>query len=138
MLIINTDGGSRGNPGPAGIGVVVTELNTQQVVFESSKYIGIATNNEAEYQAVVEACEWLQTQSNQMIKEVEWRLDSQLVVNQLNKDWKIKDTRMRQFAESIWQKLSQVKGKHTFKYVPRAQNAAADALVNQALDAYQE
>jgi ribonuclease HI len=132
-LIIHTDGGSRGNPGPAATGVVM--LMGEKVVFEEGKFLGQQTNNEAEYQAVLEALAALPTVLKaHQIDRVEWKLDSMLVVQQLNKAWKIKEPRLAKFAQEIWKHLAQLSVPFTFSYVPRAQNAAADAILNQTLD----
>lgn len=134
QVVIHTDGGSRGNPGPAGIGVVATQ--NSKVIFEKAAFIGTATNNEAEYQGVLEALKWLvQHQSQESFAEVAFVLDSKLVVEQLNRNWKIKEPRMRLLAEDCWKLIAELSGSVRFKHVPRAENAEADALVNQALDA---
>lgn len=139
-LRIFTDGGSRSNPGPAAIGVVV--WRDDQVVFELGKTIGIATNNEAEYIAVIEALGWLLNQGGGSREpggerqDVDFFLDSKLVVEQLNRNWKIKEPRMQKLASNCWDLISSYKiGKIVFKHVPRSENADADTLVNQALDA---
>jgi ribonuclease HI len=133
-LVIHTDGGSRGNPGPAATGVVM--LIDGEVVQECSTFLGQQTNNEAEYRAVLDALDALpQILQKHQISAVEWKLDSMLVVQQLSRVWKIKEPRMAVFAKDIWQKLSQLAIPYTFSYVPRAENSQADALVNKTLDA---
>lgn len=132
---IFTDGGSRGNPGPAGIGVQVIDSH-QKVVFTAAEYIGRATNNEAEYKAFLKSLEWLQEYiKTETVERVEWFLDSKLVVEQIQKNWKIKDARMRKFAQQSWKILEEIKVDYTMTHVRREKNKAADALVNQALDA---
>jgi probable phosphoglycerate mutase len=134
QLIIFTDGGSRGNPGAAAIGVVVQQGET--VLFETGETIGVATNNEAEYQAILRSLKWLTTTAAPAeISKVRWQLDSKLVVEQLNKRWKIKEPRMREFAQQAWSTLATLPYFFEIVHIPREQNAAADALVNQALDA---
>lgn len=134
QVTIYTDGGSRGNPGEAAIGVVVTA--DAEVLFETGETIGVATNNEAEYQAILRSLTWLQEKHAELnIAHVAWKLDSKLVVEQLNKNWKIKEPRMREYAHQAWQVLSTLPFTYTIAHIPRAENAAADALVNQALDA---
>jgi ribonuclease HI len=132
-LFINTDGGSRGNPGHAALGFIVHRQD--QIVFEEGKYLGIKTNNEAEYAAFFSSLEWV-TQNFQpnQIAHVVWRLDSLLVVEQLNKKWKIKEPRMREFAQQIWKMLESAPFTYQIKHIPRAENALADAIVNQTLD----
>ncbi len=139
QLQIFTDGGSRGNPGHSAIGGVVFELqkemNEKKEIHSFSEYLGIGTNNEAEYTAVFRSLEWLQAFSKtNKITAVTWCLDSQLVVNQLNKQWKIKEPRMAALAAACWNLLSELSLQSNFTYVPREQNKQADALVNQALD----
>lgn len=135
-LIINTDGGSRGNPGPAALGVTVRDASGQ-VVYERGEVLGTATNNEAEYHAVLHSLTWLQTQlaAQPDVIKVTWKLDSKLVVEQLLKHWKIKEPRMLALAQQCWAILTQLKIATHFQHVPRAENKRADELVNQALDA---
>lgn len=136
-LQIFTDGGSRGNPGPAAIGVVMLDQG-KQVVYEVGKTIGIGTNNEAEYQAFIHSLEWLASfKSLSDVTRITWKLDSKLVVEQLNKHWKIKEPRMLSYAQSCWKQLSTLPCSYSINHIPREENAAADALVNQALDAAQ-
>lgn len=135
-LTIHTDGGSRGNPGQAATGVVI--LQDATVLEELKQAIGIATNNEAEYAAVLASLEWLLLKTPELEpSQVIWKLDSKLVVEQLSKNWKIKEPRMRELAEKCWRQLSALPCPYKFVHIPRAENAAADALVNQALDALQ-
>jgi probable phosphoglycerate mutase len=133
ILTIHTDGGSRGNPGKAALGVVF--LENRKVLAELKQTIGVATNNEAEYSAFFASLEWMFAQKNlDSFTKIEWKLDSKLVIEQLNKQWKIKEPRMLQLATKCWNLLALLKCPYTISYVPRAENAAADALVNQALD----
>lgn len=132
-LVVHTDGGARGNPGPAAAGVVI--LLNGQLILEDGKYLGVQTNNEAEYQAVLHALTLLpDVLKKHEVNQIEWRLDSMLVVQQLSRQWKIKESRLAVFAQQIWQQLSALSAPSTFKYVPRAENAAADAMVNKILD----
>ncbi|MBW7944442.1 ribonuclease HI family protein [Patescibacteria group bacterium] len=132
-LVVHTDGGARGNPGPAAAGVVI--LLNGQLILEAGKYLGVQTNNEAEYQAVLHALTLLpDVLKKHEVNQIEWRLDSMLVVQQLSRQWKIKESRLAVFAQQIWQQLSALSAPSTFKYVPRAENAAADAMVNKILD----
>jgi ribonuclease HI len=131
---IFTDGGSRGNPGPAAIGVVV-KSSDETVIFETGKTIGVGTNNEAEYQAFLLSLEWLKTQTGVLeLSSVTWKLDSKLVVEQLNKKWKIKEPRMLTYAQDCWKDLALLSCPFKITHIPREQNSQADALVNQALD----
>ncbi len=131
-IIIHTDGGSRGNPGPAAIGIVVSR--DKDVIFEKSATIGNTTNNIAEYTAVLEALKHLSSQVSEKIDSVSFCLDSLLVVEQLNGNYKIKNTGLLPLYNEIQKLRSSLSYSVTFQYVPRAQNAHADALVNQALD----
>ncbi len=145
ILRIFTDGGSRGNPGNAATGVVIfnvpaitsfEETKRTKAVFEHSGFIGIATNNEAEYKALLKALEWL-SENLEDIEKAEVYLDSKLVVEQINKNWKIKDLRMKNFANEAWKILETISIDVKFFHIRREKNSEADALVNQALDAYQ-
>lgn len=127
-LIIYTDGGSRGNPGPAAIGGVI--MNRDKKVIEKVKrYLGEATNNQAEYTAMKETLEHA-LQYNPT--EIDCFLDSELVVNQMNGIYKIKDPELKkihnQIQDLIFMRIVR------FTHVPREQNKLADKLVNEALD----
>jgi len=133
-LVIFTDGGARGNPGPAGIGVVV--VANGQTIDSIGECVGEKTNNEAEYLAFLRSLEWLvQYRVDHLVVGIEWRLDSLLVVQQLNKRWKIKEPRLRVFSESAWKILLGLPCPYQVNHIPREKNGDADALVNQALDA---
>lgn len=134
-LIVHTDGGARGNPGPAGIGVVIEKDG--KIIHEFGKTIREATNNVAEYTAVVEALNWLIQNESRItyhISHITFYLDSQLVVNQLNGLWKIKNADLRNLMIKIRELEQQVGGVITYASIPREQNQRADFLVNQALD----
>jgi ribonuclease HI len=128
-LIINTDGGARGNPGPAGIGIVITSPENV-VVDEYREYIGETTNNQAEYQAVVKGLELAKTYKPE---EVEVRLDSELVTNQINGEFKLKNPDFQTWFIKIHNYKKSFK-KITFTHIRREQNTAADRLVNEAID----
>jgi len=137
-LLVNTDGGSRGNPGPAAIGVVFWDEN-EKVLFEYKKCIGVATNNEAEYQAIIEALKILQ--SSRWLKEnqdndaaVFFRLDSQLVVEQISGNYRIKKSHIQDKVDQIDAIISTIGIKISFQHIPREKNKEADKLVNLALD----
>jgi len=131
-IFINTDGGSRGNPGMAGVGVSVSD-EQGEILHEECRFLGVRTNNEAEYQAVIDSLEWL-LKSELKPTVITWRLDSMLVVEQLNRHWKIKEARLQELANTCWKLLAQVKANCSFTYIPRAENARADSLANQAMD----
>jgi ribonuclease HI len=123
-----TDGGARNNPGPAAIGGVLYDGDTEFANF--SEYIGEATNNRAEYRAILRGVE-LALEKN--ILELDCFLDSQLIVEQLNKRYKVKDKELAKLFVKVWNLT--VKFKHiTFTHVRREKNKEADALVNKALD----
>lgn len=133
MYIIHTDGGSRGNPGPAAIGVVVDEKLSNGDIVNVKKYkeyIGENTNNQAEYMAILWALNFCKTNG---YKTLECYLDSELVVKQLNKEYKIKDLGLSKIAAKIFLMLSDFDS-CKFIHVRREFNKAADALVNEALD----
>jgi ribonuclease HI len=136
-IIIHTDGGSRGNPGPAAVGVLIEEYindTTKKYIVGFGKVIGETTNNVAEYKGVVEALTWLLTNQKNEKMHVHCYLDSMLVVNQLNGLFKVKDHKMRELMMTVRQLEQELGGEVTYTAVPREQNKEADALVNEALD----
>lgn len=131
------DGGARGNPGPAAVGFVVQNGTDGQTLFKQGKTIGFSTNNVAEYRAVTAALEWLkETPLQHSVKEVkiDFFLDSQLVVNQLNGFFKIKNAALRELFFEVRKLEQEVGGVISYHFVPREQNFIADSLVNEALD----
>ncbi len=130
-LIIYTDGGSRGNPGPAAIGGVIYD-EKKNLVKRYSKFIGEKTNNQAEYQAIIEA---LNQAKEIKAKEIDIYLDSELLVGQLNRKFKIKNQELARAFVKIWN-LSQNFKKVNFFYIPREKNKEADRLVNQAINKF--
>jgi len=133
-LIVYTDGGARGNPGPAGIGVVI-QNEAGEVLHESSAYIGETTNNIAEYEALIRALEDLKMFGDLSNTEVEIRMDSELVVRQMQGIYKVKEPSLKE----RFGKVAQLKMSHapnlTFMHVRRELNKRADELVNAAIDA---
>jgi ribonuclease HI len=128
-LIIYTDGGARGNPGPAGAGVVFCDASGK-IVKTFKKSLGERTNNQAEYEAVILA---LEEAVNLGVKTLKFYLDSELVVRQLNGQYKVKNQDLMPLVQKVLKlmnKFSQV----TFSHIPREKNAKADKLVNQAID----
>lgn len=124
---IHTDGGARGNPGPAGIGAVI-KLGDK--IHHHKKYIGEATNNQAEYQALILG---LEKAKDLGVKEVDCLLDSELVVKQLNREYRVKDKELALLFVKVWN-LAQQFEKITFKHIFREANKEADKLVNEAID----
>jgi len=129
-LIVEADGGSRGNPGPAGYGALVRDPVTGQVLAERGEPIGRATNNVAEYRGLIAG---LQAVAEFEPSEVEVRMDSKLVVEQMSGRWKIKHPDLRPLALQA-QRLAQRLPRVTYTWIPRERNGAADRLANQALD----
>jgi probable phosphoglycerate mutase len=129
-LIIEADGGSRGNPGLSGAGAVVLVAATGKIVREISEAVGIATNNVAEYSAVIFALEAAFEIDPEA--EIVVRMDSKLVVEQMSGRWKIKHPDMLSLGAKVQQLIS---GKNVeFVWIPREQNVLADALANKAMD----
>lgn len=128
-LVSYTDGGARGNPGPAGIGVVLQNKDGQ-TVGEWSEFLGVATNNQAEYKALLLA---LKQAAALGAAELECRLDSELVVKQLKGEYKVKHPDLKPLCEQARGLISQFKNV-SFNHVRREQNKRADQLANQAMD----
>ncbi|MBC7290231.1 MAG: bifunctional RNase H/acid phosphatase [Actinotalea sp.] len=129
-LLVEADGGSRGNPGPAGYGALVRDVATGAVLAERAGPLGVATNNVAEYTGLVAGLEAAREIDPDALVEV--RMDSRLVVEQMSGRWQIKHEDMRRLAAQARAVLpaEQV----TYTWVPRGHNAAADALANEAMD----
>lgn len=128
-IILNTDGGARGNPGPSGIGVVLKD-ETGKLLKAQGEYIGIATNNEAEYKALILG---LKLAQNLQALEILVRMDSELIVRQMQGVYKIKDEKLKKLAQEVFRLKSSFKN-IVFVHVPREKNSEADALVNEAID----
>ena len=128
-LIIYTDGGARNNPGPAGIGAVIYDSKKNKIA-EISKFIGDATNNQAEYTAVVMA---INKAKELGALELEFYLDSELVVKQLNREYRVKDKELAPLFVKIYNAVLGF-NKVSFKHIPRERNKEADKLVNLAID----
>lgn len=149
-LIIYTDGGSRGNPGQAGVGVVIYD-EKKNILGEFCKHIGIRTNNEAEYEAVILALEKVKQfylpnrtsgskrfgsgEEKEKMKEleIEFRIDSQLIARQLGGKYKIKEERLFVLCMKARNLLVDI-GSVTYTEIPREQNKEADRLANKAMD----
>lgn len=128
-LIIYTDGGARGNPGPAGLGVVIYDENRRPVA-ELSRFLGVATNNQAEYQAVIDALHKAKELGG---TELDFFLDSELVVKQLNREYKVKNKDLAPLFLLV-HNLSLNFNRITYTHVFREQNQEADRLANEAMD----
>jgi len=129
-IIIEADGGSRGNPGPSSYGALVRDADTGMVIAQRGETIGIATNNVAEYTGLIAGLEMAREYAPDAT-DVEVRMDSKLVIEQMAGRWKIKHESMKPLAVEAQRLLP---ASVTWTWVPREQNAAADALANAALD----
>ena len=129
ILKIFCDGGARGNPGPAASGYVIKDAD-DKILEEGGLYVGETTNNQAEYRAVVLA---LEKAAKFKPERIDFYLDSQLIVHQMNGVYKIKNTELKPVAENV-KKLASQYPLVTFQHVPREQNQLADAQVNIILD----
>jgi probable phosphoglycerate mutase len=136
-LIVRTDGAARGNPGPASSGAVLIDASSSGArrpdaipIATVSEYLGVQTNNVAEYTAVLRA---LALAEELGAREVEMLLDSKLIVEQLHGHWRVKDSKMIPLHAEAKARLGRL-ARWTATHVPRAQNKQADALCNEAID----
>jgi len=132
QIFVFTDGGARGNPGPAAIGFVVKDTQGKTLA-EVGKYIGRATNNVAEYLAVIEALGWIISNIKYQISNINFFLDSKLIVNQLNGYYKIKDAKLRNLIIEVRKLEQEIKSDVSYHFIPREKNLQADLLVNKNL-----
>jgi ribonuclease H / adenosylcobalamin/alpha-ribazole phosphatase len=130
-LVIEADGGARGNPGPAAYGALVRDADTGDVLVESAEHLGVATNNVAEYRGLLAGL--MHARDLDPDAEVEARLDSRLVVEQMSGRWAIKNAALREIALAARNVFPS--GRVRYTWVPREQNRDADRLVNEVLDA---
>ena len=128
-LIIFSDGGARGNPGPAGIGAVLYNED-KKIVADISHYLGETTNNQAEYRALIADLKKARELGGQ---EIACYLDSELVVKQLNREYKVKNKDLAPLFLEVYN-LSLGFQKISFIHIPREQNSVADRLANEAMD----
>ncbi|GAA2626825.1 bifunctional RNase H/acid phosphatase [Paractinoplanes durhamensis] len=129
-VAIEADGGSRGNPGPSGYGAVVRAHPTGEILLERYGSIGVTTNNVAEYTGLIEG---LKAASELNATEVDVRMDSKLVIEQMSGRWQIKHPGLRPLAATAAELVTRFE-KVTFEWIPRERNKAADALANRAMD----
>jgi ribonuclease HI len=130
-IVMYSDGGSRGNPGPAAVGIYIETLGKK-----IGECIGTKTNNEAEYAALILGLKKIKAllgKEKAKRATIECRLDSELVVKQMNHEYKLKEKHIQDFFVEIWNLMLDFKAV-SFQHVPREQNAVADAMVNKALD----
>lgn len=134
-ITIHSDGGSRGNPGPAACAGLA--LSDEQVLFTVSKYLGITTNNQAEYQGLIEVLEQLNKQEY-VAQSLTIKMDSELIIRQLEGRYKVKDQNLKTLYLQVQSLLNILKDSRFSKinlvHVPRSQNSQADSLVNKVLD----
>ncbi|KJS60386.1 bifunctional RNase H/acid phosphatase [Streptomyces rubellomurinus] len=130
-FIVEADGGSRGNPGPAGYGAVVRDGDTGQIVAEAAEFIGHATNNVAEYRGLIAGL--AAARALDPDASVDVRMDSKLVVEQMSGRWKIKHPDMQPLAAEA--RTLHPRGRVTYTWIPRERNKDADRLANEAMDA---
>ncbi|MFC1653688.1 ribonuclease HI family protein [Patescibacteria group bacterium] len=140
-LTIFSDGGSRGNPGPAAIGYVI--FNQNNLIHKEGKRIGEATNNVAEYMGVVEALRWIKNNREELPENyknkehplyIDFYLDSNLVVNQLSGKFKIKKQHLFELVKEVDGITKELNATIMYSHIPREKNAEADQLLNDALD----
>ncbi|KJY47183.1 hypothetical protein VR46_05035, partial [Streptomyces sp. NRRL S-444] len=130
-FVVEADGGSRGNPGPAGYGAVVLDPATGETLAERAEYIGVATNNVAEYKGLIAGLKAARELAADAVVQV--RMDSKLVVEQMSGRWKIKHPDMKPLAAEAATILP--RAQVTYEWIPRERNKHADRLANEAMDA---
>jgi len=129
-VYLYTDGGARGNPGPGAAGVVLKD-EKGKTIKKVGTYLGVCTNNEAEYKALILG---LKTAKKEGATQIESYVDSMLVAKQLNGEYKVKDLKMRK----LWNKIKELEKSFkriSYRHVKREKNTDADSLVNEVLDA---
>jgi len=131
---IFTDGASRGNPGKAATGVVITDESGNELLTHKN-YLGIMTNNSAEYTALVESVKVLK-KSDLEYNEIEFYCDSELVVKQIKGQYKIKHKDLIKLSLEFWKEIKSLDTNFTIAHIPREQNKVADRLANEAIDEF--
>ncbi len=133
MITLYTDGGARGNPGPAGAGAVV--YDGEKKVAEYSQYLGIQTNNVAEYEALLGALEAARSYAGSPVSSpVTVKMDSELIVRQMQGVYKVKDAKLKEKFAEVKLLIHESFPHITFVHIPRGKNSEADALANAAMD----
>jgi len=134
VLNIYTDGGSRGNPGISGYGLVIYE-DKQKILYQEGKFLGVKTNNEAEYSGIIAALEWVKkNKTNYNITQLNFFADSQLMIRQFQGLYKVKAPTLLPLFAHAQQLLAQINLPAKFTDVRRDFNKLADELANQAMD----
>lgn len=137
-LYVFTDGGAKGNPGPAAVAFIVKD-NRGRILTPNAKFIGRTTNNVAEYTAVIEALKWIKADgglSQVSIADYKFFLDSKLVVGQLNGIFKIKNKNLRNLIVEVRKLEQEIGGNVSYHFIPREKNRRADFLVQEILAKY--
>ena len=132
QISVYTDGGSRGNPGISGFGVVIYD-DQHHIINKISRFIGVKTNNEAEYLALIEALTWVRDHRTEFTAALFYS-DSQLLVRQINGKYKVKAANIKPLYQISVSLISEIHLPVTFREILRDQNATADELANQAMD----
>ncbi len=129
---VYTDGASRGNPGSAAVGVLITDESGNEIK-TFRKFIGECTNNVAEYTALIESVKLLKEPDNP-IEEIIFFCDSELIVKQIRGEYKIKHKDLINLSLEFWKEIKSLNKKFSIKHIPREENKTADRLANEALD----
>ncbi len=132
-LIAFTDGAARGNPGEAGIGILIKD-EQDSVKAALKKYLGKTTNNVAEYTALLTLVEYLRNSETLHCSELAVNTDSELMTRQMNGEYKVKDADLKLLYQKVKLQLASAPFTFTIRHVPRSQNKEADALANEAID----
>lgn len=135
ILNVFTDGGARGNPGPSAVGVYIADESNKKIA-GFGKTIGIATNNVAEYKAVIEAFDWIIENKKLLLRNarINFFLDSKLVCSQIIGIFKVKNVALKDLLLDVRDREGQISLQIFYRHIPREQNTKADAFVNVALD----
>lgn len=134
VLNIYTDGGSRGNPGVSGYGLVIYD-DQKQIIYQEAKFLGIKTNNEAEYSGIIAALNWIKkNQKIYQISQLNFFADSQLMIRQLQGLYKVKAPTLSPLFAQVQQLLAQINLPAKYTDIRREFNKLADQLANQAMD----
>lgn len=131
---IFTDGASRGNPGKAAAGILITD-ETGNELLTHKKFLGVQTNNAAEYTALIESVIFLK-KSGLEFDEIEFYCDSELVVKQIRGQYRIKHKDLIKLSLDFWKEIKSINKNFTITHIPREQNMIADRLANEALDEF--
>ena len=134
QITIFSDGGARGNPGHGGYGFVILDGKTN--LYKGKKYLGTTTNNQAEYQGILNALKYVKEKIASKDKQIQiiCNLDSKLIVEQLNGNYKVKNEGLKPLYWEIRELIIELGGKIMFKHIAREYNKQADLLVNEAID----